>query len=68
MAKTIIQALIQDNQQGEMGAIAKRLIILFSDTEATDHEQFLIEYDDMTTEAKAIYDTFMQLCDAYITV
>ena len=37
------------------------------DTETGEVDQILVNYDDMTTEAKAIYDTFIQMCEVYLT-
>jgi hypothetical protein len=62
MAKELIQVVAQDNQQGQLGPIGKRIFIQFLDT-----DQLLVEYDEMTPEAKAIYDTFIQMCEAYLT-
>ena len=67
MAKESVQVVVQDNQQGQLGPIGKRILIQFLDTESTEDNQLLVEYDDMTTEAKAIYDTFIQMCEAYLT-
>lgn len=67
MAKELVQVVVQDNQQGQLGPIGKRILIQFLDTESTEDDQLLVEYDDMTTEAKAIYDTFIQMCEAYLT-
>ena len=67
MAKELVQVVVQDNQQGQLGPIGKRILIQFLDTESTEDNQLLVEYDDMTTEAKAIYDTFIQMCEAYLT-
>ena len=67
MAKELIQVVAQDNQQGQFGPIAKRIFIQFLDTDSSEDDQLLVEYDDMTTEAKAIYDTFIQMCEAYLT-
>ena len=67
MAKELIQVVAQDNQQGQLGPIGKRIFIQFLDTESTEDDQLLVEYDDMTPEAKAIYDTFIQMCEVYLT-
>jgi len=67
MAKELVQVVVQDNQQGQLGPIGKRIFIQFLDTESTEDDQLLVEYDDMTTEAKAIYDTFIQMCEVYLT-
>jgi hypothetical protein len=67
MAKELIQVVAQDNQQGQFGPIAKRIFIQFLDTDSSEDDQLLVEYDEMTTEAKAIYDTFIQMCEAYLT-
>lgn len=67
MAKELIQVVAQDNQQGQLGPIGKRIFIQFLDTDTGEDDQLLVEYDNMTTEAKAIYDTFIQMCEAYLT-
>ena len=67
MAKELVQVVVQDNQQGQLGPIGKRIFIQFLDTDTGEDDQLLVEYDDMTTEAKAIYDTFIQMCEVYLT-
>lgn len=67
MAKELVQVVVQDNQQGQLGPIGKRIFIQFLDTDSSSDDQLLVEYDDMTTEAKAIYDTFIQMCEVYLT-
>lgn len=67
MAKELIQVVAQDNQQGQLGPIGKRIFIQFLDTDTGEDDQLLVEHDNMTTEAKAIYDTFIQMCEAYLT-
>jgi len=67
MPKELIQVVTQDNLQGQFGPIGKRVIIQFNDTDTGEQDQVLVEYDDMTTEAKAIYDTFIQMCEVYLT-
>ena len=66
MAKNLIQVVTQDGQSGPLGDIPKRIIVQYEDTENGD-DQILVNYDDMTTEAKAIYDTFIQMCEVYLT-
>ena len=67
MAKELVQVVVQDNQQGQLGPIGKRIFIQFLDTDTGEDDQLLVEHDNMTTEAKAIYDTFIQMCEAYLT-
>jgi len=67
MAKELIQVVTQDNQQGQFGPIEKRIIVQYHDTDTNEQDQVLVNYDDMTTEAKAIYDTFIQMCEVYLT-
>lgn len=66
MAKILTQVVTQDGQTGPLGNIPKRIIVQYEDTESED-SQVKVNYDDMTTEAKAIYDTFIQMCEAYLT-
>lgn len=66
MAKELIQVVVQDNQQGQFGPIGKRIFIQFLNTDSSEDDQLLIEYDDMTVESKAIYDTFIQMCEVYM--
>ena len=67
MAKELLQVVTQDNLQGQFGPIEKRVIVQYNDMESGEQNQVLVNYDDMTTEAKAIYDTFIQMCEAYLT-
>lgn len=67
MAKELIQVVTQDNQQGQFGQIAKRIIVQYHDTDTGEQDQVLVNYDEMSTEGKAIYDTFIQMCEAYLT-
>ena len=67
MAKELVQVVAQDNQHGQFGPIGKRIYIQFLDTDSSEDDQLLVEYDEMTTEAKAIYDTFIQMCEVYLT-
>jgi len=66
MAKELLQVVTQDNLQGQFGPIEKRVIVQYNDMESGEQNQVLVNYDDMTTEAKAIYDTFIQMCEAYM--
>jgi hypothetical protein len=52
MAKELIQVVTQDAQTGDLGNVPKRVLVQWS--------------DGMTTEAKAIYDTFIQMCEVYM--
>jgi len=65
MAKELIQVVTQDSQTGPLGGIPKRIIIQWQDTENGD-DQVIINYDSMTVESKAIYDTFIQMCEVYM--
>ena len=67
MAKELVQVVVQDNQQGQLGPIGKRIFIQFLDTDSSEDDQLLVEYDGMTTEAQAIYNTFIQLCEVLLT-
>jgi len=67
MAKELLQVVTQDNLQGQFGPIEKRVIVQYNDMESGEQNQVLVNYDDMTTEAKAIYDTFIQMCEVYLT-
>jgi len=63
MAKDLIQVVTQDNQNG----LPKRILVQYDDTESNEEfTQKIVEYDSMTTEAKAIYDTFIQMCEVYM--
>jgi hypothetical protein len=61
MAKTLNQVVTQDNQN----TVPKRIIVQFTD-DSTGSNQVIVEYDSMTTESKAIYDTFIQMCEVYM--
>ena len=66
MAKELIQVVTQDAQTGDLGNVHKRVLVQWSDADTGDAGQEIVEYDSMTTEAKAIYDTFIQLCEVYM--
>jgi hypothetical protein len=66
MAKQLRQVVTQDDQSGMLGPIPKRIIVQWVDSESGDNNQEIVEYDNMTTEAKAIYDTFVQMCEVYM--
>jgi hypothetical protein len=60
MAKTLNQIVTQIN--GISPTLPERIIVQFTDDVDGD-EQTILNYDDMTTEEKAIYDTFKQMCE-----
>lgn len=66
MAKELIQVVTQDAQTGDLGNVPKRVLVQWSDSDTGDSDQEIVEYDSMTTEAKAIYDTFIQMCEVYM--
>jgi hypothetical protein len=56
MARELVQVVTQDNQNG----LPKRILVQYDDTESTEEfTQKIVEYDSMSVEAKAIYDTFV---------
>jgi len=66
MAKELIQVIAQDAQTGDLGNVPKRVLVQWKDADTGDAGQEIVEYDSMTTEAKAIYDTFIQMCEVYM--
>jgi hypothetical protein len=46
--------------------VPKRIIVQFTDSDTGQDDQKIINYDDMTVESKAIYDTFIQMCEVYM--
>lgn len=67
MPKQLIQVISQDAQTGDLGNVPKRILVQWSDDETGEASQEIVNYDDMTTEAKAIYNTFIQMCEVYLT-
>lgn len=63
MAKTLNQVVTQDSLSNS--SVPKRIIVQYTD-DVDGEGQVVINYSDMTTEAKAIYDTFIQMCDIYM--
>ena len=63
MAKTLYQVVTQDSLSNS--SVPKRIIVQYTD-DVDGEGQVVINYSDMTTEAKAIYDTFIQMCDIYM--
>jgi hypothetical protein len=63
MAKELKQTVAQNNIDE---FVPKRIIVQFTDSDTGENDQKIINYDNMTTEAKAIYDTFIQMCEIYM--
>ena len=61
MAKILKQIVTQDNLSGPLGLVPKRIIVQWEDTVADEDDQIILDYDAMTTEQKAIYDSFVQM-------
>lgn len=66
MARQLRQVVTQDDQSGMLGPIPKRIVVQWVDSENGDSDQKIVDYDSMTVEAKAIYDTFIQMCEVYM--
>ena len=66
MAKELKQVVTQDDQSGMLGPIPKRIVVQWVDSATDESGQVIVDYDSMTTESKAIYDTFVQLCEVYM--
>ena len=63
MAKELKQTVAQYNIDE---FVPKRIIVQYKDSDTGEDDQKIINYDDMTTESKAIYDTFIQMCEVYM--
>lgn len=62
MAKSITQVVTQENLSNN---VPKRTIIQYND-DVLGLQQTIVNYDDMSVESKAIYDTFIQMCEIYM--
>ena len=63
MAKELKQTVAQNNIDE---FVSKRIIVQFTDSDTGENDQKIINYDDMSVESKAIYDTFIQMCEVYM--
>jgi len=63
MAKELKQTVAQDNIDE---IVPKRIIVQFRDSDTGEEDQKIVNYEDMTVESKAIYDTFIQMCEVYM--
>ena len=63
MAKELKQTVAQNNIDE---FVPKRIIVQFTDSTTGQDDQKIINYDDMSVESKAIYDTFIQMCEVYM--
>lgn len=63
MAKELKQTVAQDNIDQ---IVPKRIIVQFRDSDTGEEDQKIVNYEDMTVESKAIYDTFIQMCEVYM--
>ena len=66
MAKVLKQTVVQDSIDDVFGGIPKRIIVQWKDDADNSEDQKIVEYDSMTTEEKAIYDTFIKMCEVYM--
>ena len=66
MAKVLKQTVVQDSIDDVFGGIPKRIIVQWKEDTDNSEAQKIVDYDSMTVEAKAIYDTFVQLCEVYM--
>jgi hypothetical protein len=63
MAKELKQTVAQNNIDE---FVPKRIIVQYKDSDTGEDDQKIINYDDMSVESKAIYDTFIQMCEVYM--
>jgi hypothetical protein len=63
MAKELKQTVAQNNIDE---FVPKRIIVQYKDSDTGENDQKIINYDDMSVESKAIYDTFIQMCEVYM--
>ena len=63
MAKELKQTVAQ-NKIDEF--VPKRIIVQFTDSDTGENDQKIVNYEDMSTESKAIYDTFIEMCEVYM--
>jgi len=61
MEKVINQSVSQYNVLG----LDKRLIVQFSEGEMPG--QIIVNYDDLTTEQKAVFDSYQTLCESLLS-
>jgi len=62
MAKTLKQTVSQFDLEG----IGKRMLVQYQESEQQEFQfsQNIVEYSSLTTEEKAVFDAFQNLCES----